>query len=267
MRAVHAAAVNPVDFKYANRRTGKTFPIVAGNDVAGVVSAVGEGDAGSLKVGDSVFGLHIGGASGSFAEFAVIQAKYLGKMHESASFEEMASAPIAVGTAAQAIERLELTAGQKVFITGGAGGVGCRAIQIAKNIYGLEVATTSSAAKADFVKELGADRVVDYRNEDAGEVLSGWADAVFASAADSPMCQKVVKKGGMIITIVEYNDPALTPHFVQGSTALMDTISGCVSSGKVKIIIDTVYSLSDGVEALKHVERGRAKGKVVIKVQ
>lgn len=271
--AVHAASANPIDFKRDYFLKGETFPIVGGYDVAGVVAEVGEGDVGSLKVGDRVFGEITGNAitpkhTGSFAEFASVPANFLGKMDESASFEDMAATPVAIGTAIQAIELLELKAGQKIFISAGAGGVGCHAIQIAKRVYGAEVATTASAPKADFCKELGADRVVDYRNQDAGEVLAGWADVVFACTSEIPMFQKIAKEGGKIVTIVDFDsNPGVTPLLVKGSTELMDKITEYVSSGKVKVITDTIYPLSEGVEALKHVEKGRAKGKVVIKVQ
>ena len=165
---VHAAGLNPLDFK---TRTGGLkiirnypLPIVMGNELSGVVDAVGPGVMRFAK-GDRVFARVDKDIMGAFAEYAVIHEDHAARMPASLDFPSAAAVPLAALTALQALrDELQLGAGQRVFIPGGAGGVGTFAIQIAKHL-GAKVATTASPRGEALVKRLGADVVIDYSRE------------------------------------------------------------------------------------------------------
>lgn len=269
---VHAAGVNPVDVKRHLFMKDESFPMIAGYDVAGVIEELGSGDTKSFKVGDRVFGEVTGNAAapktrGAFAEYIAVPAGFLVAIPKGATFEQMAATPVAIGTAFMAMDELEVKPGQKVFISGGAGGVGVHAIQIAKTVYGAaEVATTASVPKKPFVEKHGVDVVVDYKTQDAGEVLKGWADASFDCTGEPDMIHKIKKEGGKSATIVQFGHPDVPMLMLAASSALMTKIADAVAQGKLKIELDTVYSLDDGIKAIEHVKSGRAKGKVVIKI-
>lgn len=268
---VHAAGVNPVDIKRHLFMKGESFPMMAGYDIAGIVESLGSGDTGGLAVGDKVFGCVVNDAgtsktTGAFAEFTAVPARLLAVMPDNASFEEMAATPVAIGTAVKVFDLLELKSGMKVFVSGGAGGVGIHAMQIAKSLYGAaEVATTASEAKIPFVKEHGADAVVNYKTESAGEVLNGWADAGMDCTGEPDMVAKIVKEGGKARGIVAPSE--VCPFYMlQSSKELMQTIADAVKQGKIKIVIDKVFPFEQGLEAIKYQAAGRAKGKIVIKI-
>lgn len=269
---VHAASVNPLDIKRHLIMKDEKFPMLAGYDVAGVIEELGGGDTGTLKVGDRVFGEVMGTISapkttGAFAEYTVVNASNLALIPKDSSFETMAATPIAIGTCFLACDELGVGKGTKIFISGGAGGVGIHAVQIAKKVFGAaEVATTAREAKKAFVKQHDVDIIVDYKKEDAGDVLKGWADVAFDCTGEPDMAVKIVKEGGKIVSIVDMANPAAKFLIIVSGSKLMGRIAEAVSEGKLKVEIDTVYSLDDGLKAIQHVLDGRAKGKVVIKV-
>jgi NADPH:quinone reductase-like Zn-dependent oxidoreductase len=165
---VHAAGLNPVDFK---ARAGALkiiykyrLPIVMGNELSGVVEAVGSGVMLFAK-GDRVFARVDKNTLGAFAEYAVVHEEHAARMPMSLDFSSAAAVPLAALTAFQALcDELHLSAGQRIFIPGGAGGVGTFAIQIAKH-FGAHVATTASPRGEGLVKRLGAHVVIDYTRE------------------------------------------------------------------------------------------------------
>jgi len=174
---LHAAGVNPIDTKL---RQGlypmDNLPAVLGCDGSGIVEAVGS-TVNKFKVGDEVYFFHggVGPIQGNYAEFRTIEERFLAYKPESLSFTEAAAAPLALITAWEALhDRAQIKAGQYVFINAGAGGVGHLAIQIAR-IAGANVCTTaSSEEKADFVRSLGADMVIKYRDQDFVEAIMDW---------------------------------------------------------------------------------------------
>jgi len=176
---IRAAGVNPIDTKL---RQGlypmDNLPAVLGCDGSGIVEAVGPGVS-KFKEGDEVYFFHggIGSTQGNYAEFRTIEECFLARKPESLNFTEAAAAPLALITAWEALhDRAQIKAGQSVFINAGAGGVGHLAIQLAK-IAGTSVCSTaSSKEKADFVRSLGADRVINYREEDFVEAIMDWTD-------------------------------------------------------------------------------------------
>src|SRR5580700_5387763 len=165
---VHAATVNAADWKFRGGEYGRhaqvKFPQIPGRDFSGVVSAVGEGA--DLKVGDAVFGVIAAGKEGTYCEKIAIAANIVGKKPEGLSHIDAAALALAGLTAVNSVEdTLHLKRGEKILIQGGAGGVAGFAIQFAKYL-GATVVTTTSAANVDYVRNLGADRVVDYNAED-----------------------------------------------------------------------------------------------------
>lgn len=196
-----AGLLAPFDHKYA-------FPYLLGFEGAGVVDQVGAGVEG-LKVGDRVITCsnHVNGAPGTYAEYVAVPVGKVAPLPDTISFEQGVSIPISGMTAWQAIKmRAGIAAGQRVLIHGGSGAVGSYAIQFAKAL-GAEVATTCSARKMDYVKNLGADIVIDYQREDVHAAVMAWnpdgLDAVIdaVSCGTLPTALNMLKKGGVLISI------------------------------------------------------------------
>ncbi|MDP3685324.1 MAG: NADP-dependent oxidoreductase [bacterium] len=180
---VRAAGVNPVDWKiregYLQQMAPLQFPATLGGDFSGVVTELGNGVSGFAK-GDEVYGQAsvLGGGSGSFAEFLSAGSTTVGQKPKNVSHTEAAALPLAGVSALQALtEHLKLALGQRILIHGGAGGIGSFAIQLAKHL-GATVAATASADDADYVKDLGADQVIDYKTQQFEDVIRDY-DAVF----------------------------------------------------------------------------------------
>jgi NADPH2:quinone reductase len=216
---LRAAGINPIDTKLRSRGTyyPEKTPHVLGCDGAGVVEAVGAGVQ-SFQVGDEVFFCNggLGGSRGTYAEFAVLDQRFLAIKPAALSFAEAAAAPLVLITAWESLyDRGRLQAGQTVLIQAGAGGVGHVAVQLAK-LQGAEVCTTvSSEEKANFVKDLGADSVILYKNTDVVDEVLAWTqgqgvDLAFDTVGGETFYQTIpaVKIYGDLVTILE-PDPAL----------------------------------------------------------
>lgn len=216
---LRAAGINPIDTKLRARGTfyPEKTPHVLGCDGAGVVEAVGAGVQ-SFQVGDEVFFCNggLGGSRGTYAEFAVVDQRFLALKPAALSFAEAAAAPLVLITAWESLyDRGRLQAGQTVLIQAGAGGVGHVAVQLAK-LQGAEVCTTvSSEEKANFVKHLGADSVILYKNTDVVDEVLTWTqgqgvDLAFDTVGGETFYQTIpaVKIYGDLVTILE-PDPAL----------------------------------------------------------
>ena len=216
---LRAAGINPIDTKLRSRGTfyPEKTPHVLGCDGAAVVEAVGAGVQ-SFQVGDEVFFCNggLGGSRGTYAEFAVVDQRFLAIKPADLSFAEAAAAPLVLITAWESLyDRGRLQAGQTVLIQAGAGGVGHVAVQLAK-LQGAEVCTTvSSQEKANFVKQLGADSVILYKNTDVVDEVLTWTqgqgvDLAFDTVGGETFYQTIpaVKIYGDLVTILE-PDPAL----------------------------------------------------------
>lgn len=270
---VHAAALNPIDLLRSSLPIpDEAFPVITGYDVAGIVKSVGASVT-SFKPGDRVFGNiqkdSVGPkTSGSVAQYCVSDPELLAHIPEDCSYVDAAALPLVAASAIHAFEVTEVKKGDKVFVSAGAGGVGIHAIQIARNMFGAaEVATTASAAKADFVRMYGADHVVDYKSEDAGEVLKGWADVVLDSTQEIDMERRVMKEGGRLVSIKAFGRDDVTAFSLQVTKDLMEKTAHLLGEGKLRPVIDSIYSLEEAVEAMEHVASGKAMGKVVVKIR
>jgi NADPH:quinone reductase-like Zn-dependent oxidoreductase len=275
---IHAAGINPVDWKI---REGKlkelihhTFPLVLGWDVSGVVESVGPATT-RLKPGDEVYSRPDIACDGAYAEFMVVKETELALKPKSIDHIHAAAIPLAGLTVWQSLfDAADLIAGQRVLIHAAAGGVGHLAVQIAK-WKGAHVIATASAKNHDFVRDLGADQVIDHRAirfEDVVEPL----DVVFDTVGGETQEQswKVIKRGGILVSIASPPpaDTALTYGvrqafvFTKPNARQLADLASLVDSEKLKVIVETVLPLSDAARGQELSERGHSRGKIVLRV-
>jgi NADPH:quinone reductase-like Zn-dependent oxidoreductase len=300
---VRAASLNPIDFKLRQGalrlvRPRLRLPIGLGCDVAGVVRAVGAAVT-RVRAGDEVFARLEKGRMGGLAERVAADEGVVAKKPAAAGFAEAAALPLAGLTALQSLrEAAGLGAGQRVLIHAGAGGVGSLAIQLAK-ILGLHVATTTSGKNVDFVRGLGADDVVDYTRDDAGERLRGLAplDAVLDTlgGASEIASLGLVKRGGVVVGIGGRPDGAFARAslpapvrpflwlanagrrraearagarfvylFMRPDGAELAELAAWVDAGRLRPVVHRSYPFAEVREAFAELERGRARGKIVV---
>ena len=278
---VHAASINPVDWKiragYLKEMAPLSMPAILGGDVCGIVAAVGT-SVSTLKVGDRVYGYAslVSGGSGSFAEYVAAKISTVAPAPQTGTVVETAALPLVGASALQAIEQhIKLQPGQKILIHGGAGGVGSLAIQVAKSI-GAYVATTASADDRAYVQELGAAEVIDYKTGAFEEKLKNF-DAVFDTIGGDTMEKsfKVLKKGGTLVSMVGHPSPESAQkagvtaigQFTHTTTEALKRLAQLVESGTIKIRIGKVFPLEKATEAFQLVEEGHPRGKVVFEIK
>jgi alcohol dehydrogenase len=303
MVQVHAAGVNPLDAKIRNGEFKLILPyrppFVLGHEVAGVVVRVGQ-RVRRFKPGDQVYARPDDFRIGAFAEYIAVKEDSLAIKPGELSMEEAASIPMAGLTAWQAlVEKADLKKGQKVFIQAGSGGVGTFAIQLAKHL-GATVATTTSTANAELVKSLGADVVIDYKKEDFESLLRDY-DVVLNSQDGRTLDKslRVLKSGGKLVSISGPPDPEFGKEirstwflrlvmrllsfgirrkarrrnvtyaflFMKPSGRQLREITRLVESGVIRPVVDRVFPFESTNEAMAYVEKGRARGKVVVRVR
>lgn len=275
---VRAAGVNPVDWKLRDGM-GRTMikpPYTLGFDVSGVIESVGE-KVKDFKKGDEVFVYLPLGKGGGYAEFAVAGAKDVAKKPAKIDHTTAAAVPLAALTAWQALfDKADLKAGQTVLIQGAAGGVGHFAVQFAA-AKGAKVFATASAENAEFVKGLGADRVIDYKKEKFEEIAKN-VDVVFEmiggeTAAKSYQC---LKEGGFFVSIVGPPDQAKlderkakgTAFLVQPNAKQLTEIAAMIDAGKVKPDVSKTFELKDADKAQEWSKNGGSgRGKIVLIVK
>ena len=292
---IKAAAINPIDKSIIlgnlQSMIPVPFPSTMAYDVSGVVVEKGE-KVSDLQIGDLVYSRVPQEQMGALAEYVAVTSAAVSKKPGNISFEEAASIPLAGLTALQSLEYAGLKADDKVLIHAGSGGVGSFAIQYAK-AKGAYVYTTTSTTNVKWVKELGADRVIDYKTEDYKTIVKD-ADIVFDTLGGdySTEAFEVVKQGGKVVSVVgpideetakmfgmtDYELPEALAKlksakdatykfmFMHPNGAHLGEIQALIEEGKIKPIIDTIYPFSESIEALTHLATGRAKGKIVIKI-
>ncbi len=240
---VHAAGVNPFDWKiregYMKEFIPMTLPATLGGDLAGTVEEIGE-DVEGFAIGDEVFGqADATSGKGSYAEFAPVRAASLLKKPASLDYVTAAAYPLASSSAYQAlVDHIGLAKGQKILIHGAAGGIGSFAVQIAHSI-GAEVIATAGADDVEYMKALGASQVIDYKNEDFSSVVSG-CDAVFDTVGGDTYVRsfEVLKKGGVLVSMVEQPDESLMEKF--GVSAISQ--SSAVTQARLKAVAELIES-------------------------
>jgi alcohol dehydrogenase len=296
--AVRAASLNPLDNKIRNGNVKLVLslrpPIALGCDVAGVVVAVGA-RVSRFTAGNEVYARLEEMRMGGLAERVVADDSVVALKPARATFAEAAAVPLAALTSLQALrESAALQPGQRVLIHAGAGGVGTFAIQIAK-IVGLWVATTTSTKNVDFVKTLGADEVIDYTKERVSDRVRD-LDAVFDTLGASEIeSLGVVKRGGVVVGIAGLPDVTFSRKrlpwwastgvwlatakrrraaarvnarfvylFMRPDGAQLAELASWIDAGKLKPIVHRMYPLAQFREAFAELERGRARGKIVV---
>lgn len=276
---VYAASVNPVDWKlregYLKEMLTYEMPLVIGWDVSGVIKEVGA-NVTNLQVGDEVFSRPDIARQGTYAEYVAVDAHLVVKKPATLSFEEAASLPLVAHTAWQVMfEVMKAQSGDRIFIGAGSGGVGTVAIQLAK-AHGLYVITSTSTPNVDWVKALGADEVIDYKQQDPTTTVRE-LDFVFDTMGGDGQGKlyDMLKENGMLVSISTPPDEAEAERanvrceyvFMQPTGERLQQIADAVEQGELKPVIDRVFPLEETKQAHDYGEEGHAKGKIVIKVK
>lgn len=300
---IGAAAVNLLDAKVQAGEFKLILPykppFVLGHDLAGTVVAVGSNTT-RFRVGDEVYGRPRDGRVGTFAQQLAVHEDDLARRPSTISTTEAASVPLVALTAWQAlVERANVQPGQKVLIHAGSGGVGTYAIQLAKHL-GATVATTTGTTNTRWVKELGADVVIDYKTQRFDEELSDY-DVVLDSQGGETLARslRVLKPGGLAIGIAGPPDAAFAAQlgkrfpllplmallslktsiaakrlgvrysflFMRADGGQLAQIAALIDAGTLRPVIDRTLPFAQTAEALTYVKTGRSKGKVVIAIK
>jgi NADPH:quinone reductase-like Zn-dependent oxidoreductase len=300
---VHAASVNLLDSKI---RSGEfklilpySFPLVLGNDLAGVVIQTGA-EVKGFKPGDEVYARVPEQRIGTFAERIAVDQNAVALKPANLSMEQAAAAPLVALTAWQALVDIAgLQKGQKILIHAGSGGVGTIAIQLAKHL-GAVVATTTSTANVEWVKALGADVVIDYKHQQFEQELRDYDVVLNSLGADVlEHSLKVLKPGGQLISIsgpptaefakaqglawplrqvmrllslsirrkARKQDVRYSFLFMRANGSQLSDITTLIEAGEITPVLDRTFAFESTSEALKYVEQGRAKGKVIVRIK
>jgi alcohol dehydrogenase len=277
---VKAAGVNPIDWKiregYMQQKIQLQFPSTLGMDLSGVIKQVGEGVS-AFKQGEDVYGQAsvVTGGSGAFAEMALANADSIAHKPTNLSYAEAAALPLVGVSAWQALgENIALSKDQKILIHGGAGGIGSIAIQLAKYL-GAYITTTVSTNDKQFVQELGANQVIDYKTQNFEDVLNDY-DAVFDTIGGETYRRsfKVLKKGGIIVSMLEQPNSELMNQygvkaifqFTQVNRDRLNKLAEWVDQYNIKVNVEKTFPLDKAGNALDYLKDIHPRGKVVLTV-
>jgi NADPH:quinone reductase-like Zn-dependent oxidoreductase len=270
-------------------------PFPLGHDVAGVVTRVGENVQG-FEVGDEIYSRPRDLRIGTFAESIAIDQTDVALKPSSLSFEEAAAVPLVALAAWQAlVDVAEVQPGQKVLVHSGAGGLGSTVVQLAKHL-GAYVTTTARSKDADKVRDLGADEVIDYTQNDFADVLDGY-DVVLDSLGGTNLEKSltVLRRGGIAISVIGPPDPAFAAQvgrpllapvmallsrkirrqakklgvrysflFMKASGSQLGELAALYDNGVLRPVLDRTFPFEETLEAMAYVEQGKANGKIVV---
>lgn len=297
---IKAAGVNPIDTKLRARGTyfPERMPAILGCDGAGVVEAVGA-SVSRFKPGDAIYFCNggIGGHPGTYAEYAVVDARFAARKPESLDFNQAAAAPLVLITAWEALyDRARMTAGQTVLIHAGAGGVGHVAIQLAKAAGCRVLTTVGSATKADFVRQLGADEAILYRETDFAQAVldqtrGQGADIVFDTVGSATFNASfaAVRPYGNLVTLLQPGSDTdwktarlrnlrvsqelmLSPMVFGWTDAqqhqawILEQCANLFDAHTLHVHVDRILPLRDAAVAHRLIETGALTGKVVLAI-
>lgn len=276
---VHAAGVNPIDWKVRSGRLQKSYPVplpyVPGRDIAGTIDALGSGVT-QWKIGDPVIANSDGGG---FAEYAVVAEGDVARKPKQLTYEQAAGIPVAALTAWRTlIEAADVKKDQRVLIHGGAGGVGSMAVQLA-HWRGAHVIATASERNHEYLKSIGADEVIDYRTTRFEEVTKD-VDVVLDTVGGDTLARSpvVLRQGGMLLSVAGIPSAqacternircpkwsAQNPRYAGEQLAKLGQL---FDAGNLKVTLEAVFPLESASKALELSETGRARGKIIVKVR
>ncbi|MGC9445836.1 NADP-dependent oxidoreductase [Cereibacter johrii] len=272
---VGASGVNPIDWKIrdgAGERMGLTLPIHLGGEFVGAVEDMGPGVAG-FERGEIVFGMV---RTGAFSQYVAVNAADIVRKPGNLDITQAAALPLAGTTAWQAMfDEAGLCAGQRLLITGAAGGVGSLAVQLAK-AKGAHVTAMTSARNAEFVRGLGADEVVDYTARPFEEVVHD-IDAVLDTVGGDTFRRALatLRKGGIMVTIVAFPEGeeakrhgvCVKRAFTVANAGSLRAITALVEAGRVTPHVEKTFPLVDVKAALALSAAGRVRGKIVLTIE
>jgi alcohol dehydrogenase len=281
---IKAAGVNPIDWKiregYMQQITPLQFPSTLGMDFSGIIKEMDGKDSTSsfdYRKGDEVYGQAsvTKGGTGAFAEMALTNAENIAFKPKTLSHEEAAALPLVGVSAWQAlVENMGLSRKQKILIHGGAGGIGSIAIPLAKNLDAY-VATTASSDDKQFVQNLGAYEVIDYKSQSFEDLIHDY-DAVYDTVGGQTYTKsfKVLKKGGIIVSMLEQPNSELMQKFgvkaifqlTQVNKDRLTQLAQWVDKNNIKIHVDKTFSLDETSKALDYIKDVHPRGKVVLKI-
>ena len=278
---IKIAGINPIDWKiregYMQQMIHLQFPSTLGMDFSGVIKQVGEDVSSDFKQGDEVYGQAgvPSGGSGAFSELALANATSIAHKPKRLSHTQAAALPLVGVSAWQAlVEHIGLSKGQNILIHGGAGGIGSIAIQLAKNL-GAHVATTVSSDDKQFVKDLGANEVIDYKTQTFEELVHDY-DSVFDTVGGETYTRsfRVLRKGGIIVSMLEQQNLELmeqfgvkaVSQFTQVNRERLSKFAEWVDQNKVNIHIDKTFSLNEVGKALDYLRDIHPRGKIVLAI-
>lgn len=285
---VYASGVNPTD--WGIRNGGNDFlkpllklPMTLGWDAAGIVAETGS-DVTDFQKGDEVYGVPNFPGDGSYAEYCVAKASQFALKPKSISFNEAAGIPLAALTAWSGIfEYGKLQSGQRILIQGASGGVGSFAVQFAK-AKGAYVIGIASTPNLEYLKQLGADEVIDYKNQRFEDLLHD-IDVVFDATPYRDNNERirslnVLREGGILVSVnvdLPFNDEvtqALAKKNIKGELAFMQSrqdwlqqMAQLIDEGKVKVFISNIYPLEQVAEAHRESETWHVRGKLILEIR
>ena len=299
----YASSFNPMDHMIVKgdyKAMGKvSFPAGIGRDVSGIVDEVGK-NVKKFKKGDKVYSRINESHVGTMAEYVVSNVKDTALMPSNLSYDESASIPlVGLATYQALVDIAKLSKGEKILIHAGSGGIGTFAIQLAKHL-GANVTTTTSTKNISFVKELGANKVIDYTSQnylDEGAVFDVVYDTLGGNHTKDSF--KVLKDGGRVVSIKGTVDSITAKQlrlnkliqmiiafqarkvfkaaskmnasyrflYMSPNGEQLKKIAKLYESGAIKPIIDKTYKFSESIQALEYLSKGHAKGKVVVKIR
>jgi NADPH:quinone reductase-like Zn-dependent oxidoreductase len=281
---VIAAGINPIE---AKTRAGRgvaaaitTWPAILGNDFSGVVVRAPY-EAFPLQPGDEVYGMgRMPRTSGTYAEYVPVTSMSVARKPANLTHVEAGAVPLAALTAWGLVELAGAAPGRRMLIHAGSGGVGHFAVQFA-HLAGAHVTATGSARNLEFLRELGADDVIDYSTQRFDDVVSG-LDAVIdlvGNVHDNTGTRSlgVLRKGGILVNVPTGSWPTLmedaaaagiraTGYKVPADARVLEQITALIEDGSVRVHVDRVFDLADGADAHRLLEEGHTRGKIVLRV-
>jgi alcohol dehydrogenase len=280
---VKAAGINPIDWKiregYMQQMMPLQFPSTLGMDFSGIIKQIAEGISSDFKQGDEVYGQAgvTNGGSGAFAELALANAEHIAHKPKRLNHVQAAALPLVGVSAWQAlVENIGLSKDKKILIHGGAGGIGSISIQLAKKL-GAHIATTVSTDDKQFVEKLGADEVIDYKTQSFEDLIHNY-DAAFDTVGGETYTKsfRVLKKGGIIVSMLEQPNSELTQQFgvkaiFQFTQVNRERLTKLVEfvdqQNNIEIHIDKTFPLDEARNALDYQKDAHPRGKIVLAIE